>query len=56
MGALKTAGSGVVPVFSPVREKTERTGREVMIVYEYLRSSDAGRSCVCFQKGWKELS
>jgi len=32
MGALKTAGSGVVPLFSPEREKTERTGREVMLL------------------------
>jgi hypothetical protein len=31
MGARNTAGSGVVVVFSPVREKTEITGRADMI-------------------------
>ena len=31
IGASKTAGRGVVDVFSPAREKTESTGREVMV-------------------------
>jgi hypothetical protein len=35
MGAVNTAGRGVVEVLSPEREKTETTGRAVMVRFNF---------------------